>query len=203
MTNKYIMKKLLFLLLFPIVAKSQCITVNSAFFTNPSNDGIHWSLNVNWTSQGVNHLKVYVKQFDDTVLNTCFQMNHPLQTTGTSIYDNIIAPGGLPSLSAVFCRWTDACGSGVQCDENQYIAPGGVLDIVFDNVFAKYINSSTTEVRFRILSASNSKTMFLNLRMKNGKIKKCKIEFSNSVKSGDYYKVVLNHQTGNYTIIKL
>ena len=43
-------KKLLFLLLFPIVASSQCITVNSAFFTNPSNDGVHWSLNVNWTA---------------------------------------------------------------------------------------------------------------------------------------------------------
>lgn len=198
-----IVKKLLFLFLFPIVASSQCITVNSAFFTNPSGDGIHWSLNVNWTAQGVNHLKIYVKEGTDTVLNTCFQMNNPVQTTGTSIYDGIIAPGGLPSLSATFCRWTESCGSGVRCDENQFIPPGGVLDIVFDNISAKYINSSTTEVRFRILSVFNSKTMFLNLRMKNGKVKKCKIEFLNSVKSGEYYKVVLNHQTGNYTIIKL
>lgn len=197
------MKKLLFLLLFPIVASSQCITVNSAFFTNPSGDGVHWSLNVNWTAQGVNHLKIYVKEGTDTVLNTCFQMNNPVQTTGTSIYDGIIAPGGLPSLSATFCRWTGACGSGVQCDADQYIQPGGVLDIVFDNLSARYINSSTTEIRFRILSASNTKTMFLNLRMQSGKIKKCKIEFLNSVKSGDYYKITLNHQTGNYTIIKL
>ena len=198
-----IVKKLLFLLLFPIVASSQCITVNSAFFTNPSNDGIHWSLNVNWTAQGVNHLKIYVKEGTDTVLNTCFQMNNPVQTTGTSTYDNIVAPGGLPSLSARFSRWTEGCGSGVKCDEDQVINPGGVLDIIFDNIYAKYVNSSTTEVRFRILSASKSKVMFFNLRMKNGAVKKCKIEFSNYVKSGDYYKVVLNHQTGNYTITKL
>lgn len=198
-----IVKKLLFLLLFPIVASSQCITVNSAFFTNPSGDGIHWSLNVNWTAQGVNHLKIYVKQFDDTVLNTCFQMNNSVQTTGTSIYDGIVAPLGLVSLSATFCRWTGACGSGVQCEADQYIPPGGVLDILFDNISAKYINPSTTDVRFRILSASNTKTMFLNLRMKNGMVKKYKIEFLNSVKSGEYYKIVLNHQTGNYTITKL
>jgi len=195
--------KLLFLLLFPVIASSQCITVNSAYFTNPSNDGVTWSLNVNWTAQGVNHLKIYVKEGTDTVLNTCFQLNNPVQTTGTSIYDGIIAPGGLPTLSATFCRWTGSCGSGVRCDENQYIQPGGVLDILFDNILAKHISSNTVEVNFKILSASNTKTLFLNLRMKDGRIKKCKIEFPNYVKSGEYWKVIINHQTGNYIITKL
>lgn len=196
-------KKLLFLLLFPFTVKSQCITVNSAYFTNPSNDGIHWSLNVNWTAQGVNHLKIYVKQFNDTVLNTCFQMNNQFQTTGTSIYDGIFAPGGLPSLSATFCRWTGNCGSGVQCADNQIIDPGGVLDIKFDNLYARYISVTTTEIGFRILSSSGEKEMIFNLRMNNGKLKKYKIEFPNFVKSGEYYKVILDHKTGNYNIIKL
>jgi hypothetical protein len=197
------MKKLLFLLLFPIVASSQCITVNSAFFTNPSNDGVHWSLNLNWTAQGVNHLKIYVKENTDTVLNTCFQMSNNTQTTGTSVYDGIFAPGGLPTLSATFCRWTGSCGSGVQCAPNQVIDPGGVLDITFDNISAKYINGNTAEVRFRILSTSSSKTLYLNLRMKDGKIKKCKVDFPNYVKPGEYWKVLLNYQTGNYIITKL
>lgn len=195
--------KLLFLLLFPIVASSQCITVNSAFFTNPSNDGVHWSLNVNWTAQGVNHLKIYVKSIGDTVLNTCFQMNNPVQTTGTFVYDNIVAPGGLASLSATFCRWTGSCGSGVQCADNQVINPGGVLDIKFDNITAKYVDNTTTEVTFRILSTQNSKTMYLKLRMNSGVIKKCKIDFPEYVKSGQYWKVLLNHKTGEYKSIKL
>ena len=195
--------KLLFLLLFPIVASSQCITVNSAFFTNPSNDGVNWSLNVNWTAQGVNHLKIYVKSFNDTVLNTCFQMNNPVQTTGTSIYDGIFAPGGLGSLSATFCRWAGACGSGVRCDENQVIAPGGVLDIKFDKISARRVSSTSTEITFRILAAENSKTLYLNLKMNSGVLKKYKIEFSQFVKSGEYWKVILNHKTGEYITIKL
>jgi len=196
-----LIKKLLFFLLFPIAASSQCITVNSAFFTNPSGDGIHWSLNVNWTAQGVNHLKIYVKEFSDTVLSTCFQMNHPVQTTGTSIYDGIIAPGGLPSLSATFSRWTESCGSGVRCDEDQYIQPGGVLDVKFEQLSARWCNANTTEIKFKILSPS--KHLTFNVRMKSGVVRKFVVKLPNDAKIGQAWTVLLDHVSGKYILIKL
>jgi hypothetical protein len=39
--------------------------------------------------------------------------------------------------------------------------------------------------------------------MKDGKVKKCKVEFPNYVKSGEYWKVTLNHINGTYTTVKL
>lgn len=186
--------------LYATVASAQCITVNSAFFTNPSLDGIHWSLNINWTAQGVNHLKIYVKENTDTILNTCFQMNNPVQTTGTSIYDGIVAPGGLASLSAIFCRWMGPCGSGVKCDDNQFIQPGGVLDITFEQLYARYYNSETTEIKFRILSYSRRLTF--NIRMKSGNLKRFNVILPKDTREGDYWTVLLNHQTGQYTLIK-
>lgn len=187
--------------LYATVASAQCITVNSAFFTNPSNDGIHWSLNVNWTSQGVNHLKVYVKQFDDTVLNTCFQMNNTFLTTGTSIYDNILAPGGLPSLSATFSRWTESCGSGVQCDADQYIQPGGVLDVKFQQLSARWYNATTTEIKFKLLSSS--KHLTLNVRMQDGSLKKFVVKLPENAQMGQSWMILLNHVSGKYTLIKI
>lgn len=186
--------------LYAMLASAQCITVNSAYFTNPSNDGVTWSLNVNWTAQGVNHLKIYVKEGGDTVLNTCFQMNNPVQTTGTSIYDGIVAPGGLPSLSATFCRWTDACGSGVQCDANQYIDAGGVLDIQFEQLSARSYNANTTEIKFKILSLS--KHLTFNVRMKSGVVRKFVVKLPNNATIGQAYSVLLDHTSGKYIIIK-
>lgn len=180
---------------------AQCITVNSAHFTNPSGDGVNWDLNINWTAQGVNHLKVYVKKYGDTVLNTCFQMNNPVQTTGTSIYERIYAPGGLATLSATFSRWTEGCGSGVQCEPDQYIQPGGLLDIVFEQLSAKYYSSSTTEIKFKILSPS--KHLTFNVRMRSGKVKKFVVKLPEDAKEGQSWSVLLNHQTGKYTLIKL
>lgn len=186
--------------LYATFASAQCITVNSAFFTNPSGDGIHWSLNVNWTAQGVNHLKIYVKEGNDTVLNTCFQMNNPVQTTGTSIYDGIIAPGGLPSLSATFCRWTESCGSGVRCDENQFIPPGGVLDIAFEQLSARCYNTNTTEIKFRILSSSRHLTF--NVRMNSGNVRKFVVKLPNNAVVGQAWTVLLDHVSGKYILIK-
>lgn len=187
--------------LYATFGSAQCITVNSAFFTNPSGDGIHWSLNVNWTAQGVNHLKIYVKEFSDTVLSTCFQMNHPIQTTGTSIYDGIIAPGGLPSLSATFSRWTESCGSGVRCDEDQYIQPGGVLDVKFEQLSARWCNANTTEIKFKILSPS--KHLTFNVRMKSGNVRKFVVKLPNNAREGQSWMVLLDHTSGKYVLIKL
>lgn len=187
--------------LYATVASAQCITVNSAHFTNPSGDGVYWDLNINWTAQGVNHLKVYIKNYNDTVLNTCFQMNNPVQTTGTSIYERIYAPGGLAALSAIFSRWTEGCGSGVQCEPDQYIQPSGVLDIVFEQLSAKHYSPSVTEIKFRTLSPS--KHLTFNVRMRSGKVKKFVVKLPENAKEGQSWSVLLNHNTGQYTLIKL
>jgi hypothetical protein len=135
------------------------------------------------------------------VLNTCFQINNPVQTTGTSIYDGIIAPAGLSSLSAIFSRWTLGCGSGVQCEPDQYIQPGDVLDIKFEQLSAKYYSSSTTEIKFKLLSSS--KHLTFNVRMRSGIIKKFVVKLPNDAREGQSWSVLLNHQTGQYTLTKL
>lgn len=198
------MKKILLLtslLLATLLSRSQCVTVNSAFFTNPSGDNTTFSLNINWTAEGTNHLVAYVMSGPDTVYTTCVQVSGI--GSGTSIYNGIVAPGGFPSLSASFCRWTGPCGGGVKCAQDQYIPPGGVLNIKFERVVARYINPITTELTFTVASAFGSKTATLNLRMKSGTIKKYPIQFPSNVQAGDIWRVTLDHIKGTYTISKL
>ena len=197
------MKRILisFLLLLGVIAsKSQCVIVNSAFFTNPSGDNQTFSLNINWTAEGTNHLVAYVMSSGDTIYTTCVQVSG--LGSGTSIYNDIQAPGGLITLSASFCRWTGPCGSGVKCGSDQIIPPGGVLDIKFERVIARYVDASTTEIIFNVASASGSRTLTFNLRMKSGAMKKYTIQMPQSVRAGETWKVTLNHVKGTYTTQK-
>lgn len=197
------MKKLLLsglLLLSVLLGRSQCVTVNSAYFTNPSGDDQTFSLNINWTAEGTNHLVAYVMSSGDTIYTACVQVSG--MGSGTSIYNGIQAPGGLATLSASFCRWTSSCGSGVKCGPDQYIPAGGVLDIKFERVVARYVGASTTEIIFNVASALGSKTLTFNLRMKSGAIKKYTIQMPQNVQVGDTWKVTLNHVKGTYTTQK-
>lgn len=192
---------LFLLLLGALASKSQCVTVNSAFFTNPSGDNTTFSLNINWTAEGTNHLAAYVMSGPDTIYTTCVQVSGI--GSGTSIYNGIVSPGGLPTLSATFCRWTGPCGGGVKCAPDQYIPAGGVLDIKFERISARYINSTTTEVTFTIASASGSKTATFNLRMKSGAVKKYTVVMPRTLQAGETWKVTLDHTKGTYTTLKL
>ena len=197
------MKKILLstlLLLSTVLGQSQCVTVNSAFFTNPSGDNTTFSLNINWTAEGTNHLVAYVMSGADTIYTTCVQVSGI--GSGTSIYNGIVSPGGLPTLSASFCRWTGPCGSGVKCAPDQTIPAGGVLDIKFERITARYVDANTTEVIFKVATASTSKTLTFNLRMKSGTVKKYTIQMPQTVRTGDTWKVTLDHTKGTYTTIK-
>lgn len=198
------MKKTLLSVLFVILlfsVKSQCVTVNSAFFTNPSGNDSTFSLNINWTAEGTNHLVAYVMSGPDTIYTTCVQVSG--SGTGTSIYNNIFAPNGLATLSASFCRWTGSCGTGVKCAPDQIIPPGGVLDIKFEKISAKYLDQNRTEITFKVASSLGTKTATFNLRMKSGVIKKFVVKMPSNVLTGETWKVIINHNNSTYTTTKL
>ena len=198
------MKKILLsslLLLSTVLGQSQCVTVNSAFFTNPSGDNTTFSLNINWTAEGTNHLVAYVMSGADTIYTTCVQVSGV--GSGTSIYNGIVSPGGLPTLSASFCRWTGPCGSGVKCAPDQYIPAGGVLSIKFERVTARLISSTVIEITIKAATTFDSKTVFFNLRMKDNTSRKYTVQMPTNVKAGETWKVTLNRIDGSYTTIKL
>jgi hypothetical protein len=186
-----------------LLASSQCIVVNSAYFINPSGDNSTFDLYINWTASGVNHLETYALSNNDTIFTACVQVSNPSASSGTSIYSGIVAPSGLTSLSAVFSRWTGPCNSGIKCGPDQFIPQGGVLDIKFEKIVARNIDSYNSEVIFKVASAFGRKTATINLRMKSGIIKKYPIEIKEEVRSGEWWKVIINHKTGSYKVTKL
>lgn len=197
---------LLFLFLSLItLSQSNCITVNSALFTNPSGDDTTFTLTINWSTRGMNHLVTYVKSGNDTIYETCTQVSNPGSSNGTITYDNIIAPGGLMTLSAVFVRWSGPCGGGSICGPNQFITPGGVLNIKFEKITARRVNSYTTEIKFKVgsVSSSDSKIATFNLRMKSGQIKNYSVQMPHNLRDGESWMIILNHKTGSYTTLKL
>jgi hypothetical protein len=134
------------MLLLSVMAYSQnCIKAISALFTNPSNDGITWVLTVNWEADGQKHMDVSVKVGIIEVLNTCFTVQSGGHSAGTQVYPNIIAPLGIPSLSASFSRYTGNCGGGSSCGTTQIIPPGGgTLPIQLSSFYAKRNGNSVT-----------------------------------------------------------
>ncbi len=192
----------LFLSLFTF-SQSNCITVNSAVFTNPSGDDTTFTLTINWSTRGMNHLVTYVMSGNDTIYDACTQVSNPGSSSGSITYNNIIAPGGLTTLSAVFERWSGPCGNGSICGPNQFIPRGGVLNIKLEKIIARRINSYTTEIRFKVASSFGSKNTTFSLKMKSGEIKKYNVQMPQNLRAGESWMVVLNHKTGSYTTIKL
>jgi hypothetical protein len=137
----------------------------------------------------------------DTIYTTCVQVSG--LGSGTSIYNGIVAPGGLPTLSASFCRWTGPCGSGVKCAPDQTIPAGGVLSIKFERVTARMISPTNIEITIKAATSFDSKTVFFNLRMRNNTIRKFKVLMPNNIKAGETWKVILNHTNGEYSTLKL
>lgn len=134
------------MLLFSAMAFSQnCIRATSAAFTNPSNDGQTWTLTINWEADGQKYMNVSVKVGATTVLTNCFTVQAGGGATGTKVYTNIIAPGGIATLSAAFERWTGNCGGGSNCGTTQIIPPGGgTLPIKISAFYAKRNGNSVT-----------------------------------------------------------
>ena len=198
------MKKLLLsvlLLTLTLLGQSQCVTVNSAYFTNPSGDNQTFSLNINWTAEGTNHLVAYVMSGDDTIYTTCVQVSG--LGSGTSIYNGIVAPNGFSTLSASFCRWTGPCGSGAKCAPDQTIPAGGVLSIKFERVTARLVSSTVIEITIKAATTFDSKTVFFNLRMKDNTSRKYAVQMPQNVQAGETWKVILNRIDGSYTTKKL
>ena len=129
------------LLFISVMGFSQnCIkALGSSAFSNPSNDGINWILTLNWQADGQKHMYVTVKVNATPVINNdCFTVQAGGGATGTKIYTGIVAPGGIPTLSATFERWTGNCGGGSNCGVTQIICPGcGTLPIKLSAFYAK------------------------------------------------------------------
>lgn len=70
--------------------------------------------------------------------NVCFSVQAGGGATGVKVYTGIVAPGGIPTLSASFSRWTGNCGGGSNCGVTQIICPGcGTLPIKISAFYAK------------------------------------------------------------------
>lgn len=199
------MKKLLLTLIFGallIATKAQnCIQVTSAAFTNPSGDNVTWRLTVNYVADGTKHLVTTVLVSGDTVRSTCFEARGSGVTTGTLVYDNIIAPGGLPTLRAIFNRFTGTCGTGTECGSVQ-IVDNNVLDLKVELLDARNFNNDT-RVTFKVLSIDETNAITFNFTLPNGKTKKHRIVLSETARPGDVWVVTVNNLDGSYTTKKL
>ena len=135
------------LLFISVMGFSQnCIkAIGSSAFSNPSSDGINWILNINWEADGTKHMNVVIKVNAATVITDCFSVNAGGGGTGTKTYTGIVAPGGIPTLSATFERFTGNCGGGSSCGITQIICQGcGTLPIKLSAFYAKRNGNAVT-----------------------------------------------------------
>lgn len=137
------------LLLSTMAFSQNCIrALGTSAFTNPSNDGVNWILTLNWEADGQKYMLVTVKVNGvavPAINNNCFSVNAGGGATGVKVYTGIVAPGGIPTLSAFFERWTGTCNNGTNCGITQVIPPGGgTLPFKISAFFAKRNGNSVT-----------------------------------------------------------
>jgi len=117
------MKKIItvLLLLTSTAAFSQsCFNVVSAFFTNPSFDGMTYDLTINYTTTGNKSLETTVKCGSTQIFYDCFTANG----AGTKIYNGLVCASGINGISAIFVPHTGNCGSAA-CGSTLVLPPGG------------------------------------------------------------------------------
>ena len=145
-----------------------CIRATSAYFTNPNADGTTWNLTINWEADGQKYMNVVVKVGATVVLSNCFTVQAGGGATGTKLYTGIIAPGGIPTLSASFERWTGNCGGGSNCGVTQIIPPGGgTLPIKISSFFAKR-NGNAVTLNWSSETEINAKEFIIERNSGNG-----------------------------------
>ena len=198
---KKFLSTILLLCSFVFSKAQNCITVNWAYFDNPSGDNIHYRLLVNWTADGRKNLKTTVTNFGDTVLNECYEVNTGGgNQTGTITY-NITIPSGSVYLIGTFRRFTGTCGNGTECSGAQTLI-NNVLPIKITAVSAKNVGN-TTEVKFNVESVDGDNIIKLNMLLANGTKKTYKIQMPDDVQSGQQWKIIIDNKTQKYTLIKL
>jgi len=179
-----------------------CITVNWAYFDNPSGDNIRWRLLVNWSANGTKHLVTTVTNHGDTVLSECYQTAGGGGTQSGTLTYLVTVPSGNVNFIGTFRRFTGTCGNGTECDIAQSLY-NNVLPIRIHSVSAKNIGN-TTEVRFTIESIDGQDNFVtISATLKNGTKRKYKIKMPDDAKPGQAWKVIINNLTQNYTLIKL
>ena len=201
---KKALSTLLLLCLFTFGSKAQnCITVNWAYFDNPTGDNIHWRLMINWSADGTKHLRTTITNYGDTVLNECYQVSNGGggTQTGTLTY-NVTIPNGRVDFKGTFRRFTGTCGNGTECGATQSLI-NNVLPIKATNVSAKNIGNNT-EVKFTIETVEyDDNILRLSMTLKNGTKREYNIKMPVGVSAGQNWKIIINNLTNTYTLIKL
>lgn len=194
---------MLVLLLSAILAKTQnCITVDSARFTNPSGDSITWRLKVYWSANGTKNLRTIVLNGNDTILFTCSEVRgNGNNASGSIIFDNIITTGGSSMLRCKFIRRTGTCDNGTICDSDQNLI-NNVLPIKFDYITAKNSGNSTL-ITFKVGAVEGENTITVKYQMVDGSMKKYLIKLPTEVRPGDVWMITINNLTNTYTSKKL
>lgn len=111
---------LLFLLASTGAFSQSCFNVVSAFFTNPSLDGVTYDLTINYTTTGNKSLETTVKCGSTQIFYDCFTTNG----AGTKIYTGLVCASGINGISAIFVPHTGNCGSSA-CGSTLVLPPGG------------------------------------------------------------------------------
>lgn len=181
---------------------SQCITINSATFSNPSGDNVTWNMSVRWTAYGQQHFKAIVRNGLDTLLNICSEINRAGTTSGTFIYDSIITPGGYTQLVATFKRYNGLCGSGIPCGDDTTIITSNPLSIKFEQITARNVGN-ITQVIFKLGEVDNVNYLHFNFTLPSGLTRRHKIYFPSKLKPNDTWQVEIDNLTGLYTTKKL
>ena len=110
---KKFLSTILLLCSFAFSKAQNCITVNWAYFDNPSGDAVHWRLLANWSADGTKHLDILVTNYGDTVLRECYQVNTgPNAVSGTITYP-ITIPSGNANMFAALALLKAACANEV------------------------------------------------------------------------------------------
>lgn len=193
---------MLLLIILSISTNAQnCIKANSANFTNPSNDGITWFLNINWEADGQKHMNVTVNDGLITYPTKCFQSNSSGKSTGQQIYGPFITGGGHSTLGATLERYTGTCNGGTKCSTDQIIPPGGGLAIIFGNIKAENIGQNTI-ITFQAESDDEINNLSINYTLPDGSKEIFNMLILDIIKLEDIWVITINNKTKQITIKK-
>ncbi|WP_300597062.1 hypothetical protein [Niabella sp.] len=128
-----------------------CLQLTSAKFSNPSNDGQTWQLDLAYNASGNKTLEVYVYCNNVLIFQDCFQSNG----NGTKQYTGLMCATGLSAMKAVFIPRTGSCGSA-QCGNSSVVIGGGPLPVTFESITAVKKNNQI-QINWTTASENNSK----------------------------------------------
>ncbi|MES1219032.1 MAG: T9SS type A sorting domain-containing protein [Bacteroidota bacterium] len=192
------MKTLVFCIAFLFISSQvysqNCARVITTFITNPSNDHLNYTIDINWNSDGQKHIfvKIYCGNLlpANLITTKCIDISCAANCSGSTSY-NFVCAGSTPT--AVFIAYTGNCNGGTQCAPPQQYPPGGGTPLPIKiSSFEVRRNSNNVTLNWQTETEVNAKEFIIERSTENYFIPIGAVPATN-ISSGSTYSFIDNN----------